>query len=262
MVLGRHPSCEIVLDNAAISRQHAQITNRHGLYFIEDLRSRNRTYLNGAPIDERTALADSDQVKICDIVLQFFSAQQPPEPESAKDDSAADARRRPSSGEDRVRRSGRRRRTTSSAVVDHHDAQREEGRHPAAGREAGSQAPRDPRDQQLPGPHAQTRRRAAGAARRLVQSLSAGRHGLCRLGRSRGRQTAREGVAGARRRRDRLGPHLQHDRQEGDGKRRGDPQRRCARGQPLQRQRQPRRTGDPLDDLRAAAGPGGAGPRA
>jgi phosphoserine phosphatase RsbU/P len=87
MVLGRHPSCEIVLDNAAISRQHAQITIRHGSYFIEDLRSRNRTYVNGTPIDERTVLADSDHVKICDVVLQFFSAQQPPEPPT-KEDSA------------------------------------------------------------------------------------------------------------------------------------------------------------------------------
>ena len=78
MVLGRHPTCEIVLDNAAVSRQHAQITNRHGHYFLEDLRSRNRTYLNGTAIDERTPLSDADEVKICDIVLQFFSAAQPP----------------------------------------------------------------------------------------------------------------------------------------------------------------------------------------
>ncbi|HEV3301517.1 MAG TPA: SpoIIE family protein phosphatase [Planctomycetaceae bacterium] len=79
MVLGRHPSCEIVLDNAAVSRQHAQILNRRGTFFLEDLRSRNRTYLNGTPIDARTPLNDADEVTICDIVLQFFHA--------AKDDS-------------------------------------------------------------------------------------------------------------------------------------------------------------------------------
>jgi phosphoserine phosphatase RsbU/P len=80
MVLGRHPSCEIVLDNAAVSRQHAQITSRHGHFYLEDLRSRNRTYLNGTPIDERTPLSDEDEVKICDVVLQFFSAHEPPAP--------------------------------------------------------------------------------------------------------------------------------------------------------------------------------------
>jgi serine phosphatase RsbU (regulator of sigma subunit)/pSer/pThr/pTyr-binding forkhead associated (FHA) protein len=80
MVLGRHPSCEIVLDNAAVSRQHAQIVNRRGTFFLEDLRSRNRTYLNGTPIDARTPLSDADEVTICDIVLQFFHAR--------KDDSS------------------------------------------------------------------------------------------------------------------------------------------------------------------------------
>src|ERR1700722_7117172 len=89
MVLGRPPSFEVFLDNAAISRQHAQITNRHGLYFIEDLRSRNRTYVKGSPIDERTARADSAQVKICDVDLQFFAAQHPPEQDSSQEENAA-----------------------------------------------------------------------------------------------------------------------------------------------------------------------------
>jgi phosphoserine phosphatase RsbU/P len=76
MILGRHPSCEIVLDNAAVSRQHAQILNRRGTFFLEDLRSRNRTYLNGTAIDGREPLNDADEVTICDIVLQFFHARQ------------------------------------------------------------------------------------------------------------------------------------------------------------------------------------------
>jgi sigma-B regulation protein RsbU (phosphoserine phosphatase) len=74
IVLGRHPSCEIVLDYPPVSRQHAQIINRRGEFFLEDLRSRNRTYLNGAPIDTRTLLNDADEVKIGDVVFQFFDA--------------------------------------------------------------------------------------------------------------------------------------------------------------------------------------------
>jgi sigma-B regulation protein RsbU (phosphoserine phosphatase) len=82
MVLGRHPSCEIVLDNAAVSRQHAQILNRRGSFFLEDLRSRNRTFLNGTPIDARMPLNDADEVTICDIVLQFFHARKEDRDES------------------------------------------------------------------------------------------------------------------------------------------------------------------------------------
>ncbi len=46
-VLGRHPECSIVLEAAAVSRQHARIVNVGGNYFVEDLASRNGTYLTG-----------------------------------------------------------------------------------------------------------------------------------------------------------------------------------------------------------------------
>lgn len=70
-VLGRHPSCELVLDNAAVSREHAQILESHGAFFLEDLRSRNKTYLNQVAIEGRTELHDRDELKVCDLVFQF-----------------------------------------------------------------------------------------------------------------------------------------------------------------------------------------------
>jgi phosphoserine phosphatase RsbU/P len=70
-VIGRHPTCHIVLDNAAVSRHHAQVLESHGLYFLEDLRSRNGTYLNGESLSTRAELRDGDQVRICDVVLSF-----------------------------------------------------------------------------------------------------------------------------------------------------------------------------------------------
>ncbi len=70
-VIGRHPSCEIVLDNAAVSRHHAQILESHGSFFVEDLRSRNRTYVNKVPIDGRTELHEGDLIRICDLAFTF-----------------------------------------------------------------------------------------------------------------------------------------------------------------------------------------------
>jgi serine phosphatase RsbU (regulator of sigma subunit) len=70
-VLGRHPNCHVVFDNGAISRHHAQILESHGSYYIEDLRSRNGTYLNGQPLESRTELHDGDQIRLCDITLVF-----------------------------------------------------------------------------------------------------------------------------------------------------------------------------------------------
>ena len=55
-VLGRHPECDIVLDAAAVSRQHAQIVQDGGDYFIEDLHSRNGTFVNGRMVQGRRAI--------------------------------------------------------------------------------------------------------------------------------------------------------------------------------------------------------------
>jgi serine phosphatase RsbU (regulator of sigma subunit) len=94
-VIGRHPTCHIVLDNAAVSRHHAQILESHGLYFLEDLRSRNGTFLNGEPLSSRAELRDGDQIRICDVIMSFqidgtatpgtsWSRQSPPLPPLGK----------------------------------------------------------------------------------------------------------------------------------------------------------------------------------
>ncbi|QDU40978.1 Transcriptional regulatory protein EmbR [Maioricimonas rarisocia] len=83
VLLGRHPNCQIVFDNGAVSRHHAQVLESHGSYYIEDLRSRNGTYLNGEPLDGRTELSDGDQIRICDIQLLFM--QRGPLDESTRD---------------------------------------------------------------------------------------------------------------------------------------------------------------------------------
>lgn len=70
-VLGRHPQCDVVLDNVAVSRQHAQILEGHGNYYVEDLRSRNRTFVNGVEVDGRVQLRHGDQLRICDAILKF-----------------------------------------------------------------------------------------------------------------------------------------------------------------------------------------------
>jgi phosphoserine phosphatase RsbU/P len=70
-VVGRHPNCQIVFENAAISRHHCQILESHGTFYLEDLRSRNGTHLNGQPIEGRTQLNEDDQIRICDIIATF-----------------------------------------------------------------------------------------------------------------------------------------------------------------------------------------------
>jgi serine phosphatase RsbU (regulator of sigma subunit)/pSer/pThr/pTyr-binding forkhead associated (FHA) protein len=71
MIMGRHPDCEIVLDAGAVSRQHAQVTVDGAGYFIEDLHSRNGTFVNNQPIQDRKKLQDGDILRICDLAFRF-----------------------------------------------------------------------------------------------------------------------------------------------------------------------------------------------
>src|SRR5262245_6543743 len=63
-VLGRHPECDVVLNEGAISRQHAHISLIEGEYFIEDLHSRNGTIVNGELVEKQQQLHDGDELKI------------------------------------------------------------------------------------------------------------------------------------------------------------------------------------------------------
>ena len=70
-VLGRHPDCDIVLDSGAVSRQHARIQRADDKFYIEDMQSRNGTYVNGRQIRERRLLNNHDRITLCDVVMIF-----------------------------------------------------------------------------------------------------------------------------------------------------------------------------------------------
>ncbi len=71
-VLGRDAEqCTIAIPNSAVSRRHAIITRSSGQYFIEDLGSRNGTFVNQQKVVAPTALRNEDRIKICDFLFRF-----------------------------------------------------------------------------------------------------------------------------------------------------------------------------------------------
>ncbi|MBA4189757.1 MAG: hypothetical protein C0467_17360 [Planctomycetaceae bacterium] len=73
-VIGRDAErCQIVFDHTAVSREHAKITVQNGTYYIEDLKSRNHTFVNGKEVAPpvRHPLKPDDRIKICDFLFQF-----------------------------------------------------------------------------------------------------------------------------------------------------------------------------------------------
>ena len=59
-VLGRDPGNTIILDDAAVSSRHACLTQQNGVWWLEDLGSRNGTLLNELPLSRPTSLTDGD----------------------------------------------------------------------------------------------------------------------------------------------------------------------------------------------------------
>lgn len=84
VVMGRYEKdCQIHIPHTAVSRTHAQISRKDGQFFIEDLNSRNHTFVNGKEISGLTALKPDDRIKICDFLYRFQderTAVEPPKP--------------------------------------------------------------------------------------------------------------------------------------------------------------------------------------
>ncbi len=68
--LGREPSNDVALLDAAVSRKHCVITYSEGQFKIQDLNSRNSTFVNGVPVTERT-LDSGDEIKIGSSLFVF-----------------------------------------------------------------------------------------------------------------------------------------------------------------------------------------------
>jgi serine phosphatase RsbU (regulator of sigma subunit) len=77
IVLGRAPDCDLVLETLAASRQHACIVREGNTFYLEDLNSRNGTFCNGVPLQERTRLQADDRIKIADWELSFHPGNLP-----------------------------------------------------------------------------------------------------------------------------------------------------------------------------------------
>lgn len=75
IVIGRHPECDIVIDMGSVSREHAQILRQGTAFVVEDLHSRNGTFVNGQLIQGRRQLKDNDRLKICDLLFTFHQSQ-------------------------------------------------------------------------------------------------------------------------------------------------------------------------------------------
>jgi diguanylate cyclase (GGDEF)-like protein len=72
ITIGRASECALSLQHPSVSRHHCEISHEGNRYFLEDLGSTNRTYLNGKPI-RREELHDGDQISVGNNAIKFFT---------------------------------------------------------------------------------------------------------------------------------------------------------------------------------------------
>jgi len=76
IVIGREPSCDIQIDNIAISREHACIVKGSNDYFIEDMNSKNGIFINGKKINKKF-LKTNDEIIIGKYSLHIVLEEDP-----------------------------------------------------------------------------------------------------------------------------------------------------------------------------------------
>ena len=70
-VIGRDPNLELFLDSPGVSRRHARITISGDEAAVEDLGSKNGTFVGDRRIDVAVRLADGDSFRVGSIELTF-----------------------------------------------------------------------------------------------------------------------------------------------------------------------------------------------
>lgn len=64
LLIGRDELCDVVVPERQVSRQHASITLEEDSYVLQDLGSKNGTFVNGQELDGAHALQDGDEIQI------------------------------------------------------------------------------------------------------------------------------------------------------------------------------------------------------
>lgn len=86
--IGRRPNNDIVLDNRAISGEHAAVIRSQHDHILEDLNSTNGTFVNGQPI-KKHFLQDNDIIELVNYRIQYQRKRKSGTPQDAAARSTA-----------------------------------------------------------------------------------------------------------------------------------------------------------------------------
>ena len=73
-VIGRESDSHLTIPDPTVSKRHAELRLEDGQWSIEDLRTRNGTWVNGQRVHGRTPLSHNDEIRISACTAVFESA--------------------------------------------------------------------------------------------------------------------------------------------------------------------------------------------
>ena len=71
LCIGREPTCEIVVTDAGVSRQHARVLLHNGMVWVQDVGSRNGVFVNGNRVPDHKQIKAGDKVSVGINVFQL-----------------------------------------------------------------------------------------------------------------------------------------------------------------------------------------------
>jgi pSer/pThr/pTyr-binding forkhead associated (FHA) protein len=70
-LIGRSPTTEIPVADETVSAVHARVWRKEGRWRLEDLNSRNGTFLNEIPVEKMMVLCEGDRIRVGRRILVF-----------------------------------------------------------------------------------------------------------------------------------------------------------------------------------------------
>ncbi|MCE9632458.1 MAG: FHA domain-containing protein [Planctomycetia bacterium] len=86
LLIGRAEQCDVRPLSEEVSRRHCSVTVGPTEVWVEDLGSRNGTFVNGKKITERTKVADGDMIRVGSLELKVLCTLAAPAKSGSEDD--------------------------------------------------------------------------------------------------------------------------------------------------------------------------------
>ena len=70
VLLGRDKTCDLILDEKTVSSEHARLSYHHGNWWVEDLHSRNGTFLNLEKLSTAAVVISGDELQLGQVIFR------------------------------------------------------------------------------------------------------------------------------------------------------------------------------------------------